>query len=72
MGIQHPTRWKKSFDDAVNGVPTAAHIELAGRAVDSGGGLTALFLGAAAVCTAHNKSRCHDRDATASSNTTFI
>ena len=53
-GIQHPTRWKKSFDDAVDGVPTAAYIELAGRAVDRGGGLTALFRGAATVCTAHN------------------
>ncbi len=43
-GFQHPIRWKDSveFNDAVNGVPAAAHVELAARAVHRRRGLTAL------------------------------
>ena len=43
-GFQHPVRWKDSeiFGDAVNGVPAAAFVELAGGAVYRRRGLTAL------------------------------
>ena len=62
-GFQHPIRWKTSIGDAVNGVPTTAHIQLAGRAVDRGGRLSALFRGTAAVCTAQRELRRHVRRA---------
>ena len=45
------------FSDAVNGVPAAAFVELAGRAVDRGGRLSALFRGTAALCTTHDEFR---------------
>lgn len=60
-GLQHPVRWKTSIGDAMNGVPAAAHVKLAGRAVDRGGRLSALFRGTAAVCTAHRGLRRHGR-----------
>ena len=62
-GFQHPIRWKESveFCDAVYGVPTAAFVKLAGRAVDRRWCLTAFVGGAAAVCTADDELRRHGR-----------
>lgn len=61
-GFQHPVRWKSDvFGDAVNGVPATTHIQLAGRAVDRGRRLSALFRRTAAVCTAHHEPRRHGR-----------
>ena len=62
---------RSSFSDAVNGVPATADVKLAGRAVDRGGRLSALFRGTAAVCAAHDELRRHARWRLVASNTLF-
>jgi hypothetical protein len=50
------------FINAMNGVPAAAYVELAGRAVNRRRGLKALVGGAPTVCTAHYKLRFRRHD----------